>query len=56
MGCEAGRRLNEVIVDYLVPSAVTYFLLDLGILLSCLLHAQLTALSNIVLVIPDPAD
>jgi len=45
-----------MIVDYLVPSAVTYFHLDPDIFLSCHLHTQQTALSNIVLVFSDPVD
>lgn len=56
IGCESERRLKEMIVDYLVPSAVTYFHLDPDIFLSCHLHTQQTALSNIILVFSDPVD
>ena len=54
MGCESERRLKEVLVDYLVPSSVNYFHVDPDIFFSCHLLTQLTALSNIALVFPDP--
>jgi hypothetical protein len=56
MSCESERGLKEVFVDYLVLSAVTFFHLDPDIFLSCHLHTQLTALSNIPLVFPGPVD